>query len=206
MIGRQVSSMLFPEWKRDPGFDVVNNLIDASSEVYLRSSLSPIPDAVKPRLLTTPFSTTAFARSTVWRFEASSCKAASKDLPSSHVQHGASAPSWHNTFVRLSDTHPPGLIRPELRLQRSPPRILDAAAWSGLESAPESRSRGADPHLPRSFTTPLAGRFQPFLSLCSTLSIPIRIICSMDGLLCLRSTTTQSGTIDAVGGRPHQQS
>jgi hypothetical protein len=82
MIGRQVSSMLFPEWKRDPGFDVVNNLIDASSEVYLRSSLSPIPDAVKPRLLTTPFSTTAFARSTVWRFEASSCKAASKDLPS----------------------------------------------------------------------------------------------------------------------------
>jgi hypothetical protein len=88
--------MLFPEWKRDPGFDVVNDLIDASSGVYLRSSLSSTPDAVKPRLLTTPFSTTAFVRSTVWRFEASSCKAASKDLPSSHVQHGASAPSWHN--------------------------------------------------------------------------------------------------------------
>jgi hypothetical protein len=104
MIGRQVSSMLFPEWKRDPGFDVVNNLIDASSEVYLRSSLSPIPDAVKPRLLTTPFSTTAFARSTVWRFEASSCKAASKDLPSSHVQHGASAPSWHNVSLGIGAT------------------------------------------------------------------------------------------------------
>jgi hypothetical protein len=27
----------------------------------------------------------------------------------------------------------------------------------------------------------------------------------MDGLFCLRSTTTYSGTIDAVGGRPHQQ-
>jgi hypothetical protein len=89
--------MLFPEWKRDPGFDVINDLFDASSGVYLRSSLSSIPDAVKPHLLTTLFSTTAFVRSTVWRFEASSCKAASKDLPSSHVQHGASAPSWHNS-------------------------------------------------------------------------------------------------------------
>ena len=28
------------------------------------------------------------------------------------------------------------------------------AAWSGLRPAPESRSRGARPHLPRSFTTP----------------------------------------------------
>ena len=37
-----------------------------------------------------------------------------------------------------------------LFLQRSPPRLFTAAAWSGLGSAPESRSRGAYPHLLRS--------------------------------------------------------
>ena len=41
----------------------------------------------------------------------------------------------------------------ELLLQRSPPRLFTAAAWSGLRPAPESRSRGACPHLSRSFTT-----------------------------------------------------
>ena len=44
---------------------------------------------------------------------------------------------------------------PELLLQRSLPRSFAAAAWSGLGPAPESRSRGASPHLPRSFTTSL---------------------------------------------------
>ena len=44
----------------------------------------------------------------------------------------------------------------ELLLQRSPPRLLTAAAWSGLRPAPESRSRGACPHLSRSFTTPFS--------------------------------------------------
>ena len=32
-------------------------------------------------------------------------------------------------------------------IQRSPPRLLNAAAWIGLGPAPESRSRGARPHL-----------------------------------------------------------
>ena len=40
-------------------------------------------------------------------------------------------------------------------LQRSPPWLFTAAAWSGLRPAPESRSRGARPHLSRSFTTVL---------------------------------------------------
>jgi hypothetical protein len=44
----------------------------------------------------------------------------------------------------------------ELLLQRSPPRLFTAAAWSGLRPAPESRSRGACPHLSRSFTTPFS--------------------------------------------------
>ena len=42
---------------------------------------------------------------------------------------------------------------PELFLQRSPPRLFTAAAWSGLRPAPASRSRGTCPHLSRSFTT-----------------------------------------------------
>jgi hypothetical protein len=45
--------------------------------------------------------------------------------------------------------------RPELLLQRSPPWSFATAAWSGLGPAPESRSRGAYPHLSRSFTTSL---------------------------------------------------
>ena len=38
-----------------------------------------------------------------------------------------------------------------LLLQRSLPRPFTAAAWSGLRSVPENRSRGAFPHLSRSF-------------------------------------------------------
>ena len=54
------------------------------------------------------------------------------------------------TFVRLSDAHLHEFVL-ALLLQRSPPRPFTAAAWSGLRSAPESRSRGAYPHLSRSF-------------------------------------------------------
>ena len=58
----------------------------------------------------------------------------------------------------------------ELLLQRSPPRLFTAAAWSGLRPAPESRSRGACPHLSRSFTTPFLSRVALLsLCLCSTL-------------------------------------
>ena len=42
---------------------------------------------------------------------------------------------------------------PGLFTRRSPPRLFTAAARAGLRPAPESRSRGAYPHLLRSFTT-----------------------------------------------------
>ena len=54
-------------------------------------------------------------------------------------------------FARLSDAYLFKVL-PELCLQRSRPRLLNAAAWSGLRPAPESRSRGAIPHHHRSFS------------------------------------------------------
>src|SRR5262249_36382102 len=51
------------------------------SHPYLTRSL--------PRLLTMTFTTAAFGRSSSWRFEASSYKAAPKGPPSSFVQHDA---------------------------------------------------------------------------------------------------------------------
>src|SRR3954468_8022480 len=53
----------------------------------------------------------------------------------------------------VSPTHTCSRYFLELFLQRSPPRLLTAAAWSGLGPAPESRSRGANPHLPHSLST-----------------------------------------------------
>src|SRR3954447_27030641 len=53
----------------------------------------------------------------------------------------------------VSPTHTCSRYFLELFLQRSPPRLLTAAAWSGLRPAPESRSRGANPHLPHSLST-----------------------------------------------------
>ena len=53
----------------------------------------------------------------------------------------------------VSRTHTCARSCPELLLQRSRPRLLTVAAWSGLRPAPESRSRGAHPHLSRSCTT-----------------------------------------------------
>src|SRR5215213_6368967 len=41
--------------------------------------------------------------------------------------------------------------------------------------------------------------------MCFDVSIPMRLIWSTDGLLCLKSLTTSFWHIDAVGGRPHQQ-
>ena len=56
------------------------------------------------------------------------------------------------TLIRLSDAHLPesyfGLL-----IQRSRQRLLNAAAWTGLGPAPESRSQGAHPHLSRSWST-----------------------------------------------------
>jgi len=51
---------------------------------------------------------------------------------------------------------------PGLCTRRSPPRLFTAAARAGLRSAPESRSRGAYPHLLCSFTTRICFTFYSF--------------------------------------------
>jgi hypothetical protein len=51
---------------------------------------------------------------------------------------------------------------PRLFTRRSPPRLFTAAARAGLRSAPESRSRGAYPHLLCSFTTRIYFTFYSF--------------------------------------------
>ncbi len=56
-------------------------------------------------------------------------------------------------------------------IQRSRPHLLDAAAWTGLRPTPESRSRGAHPHLSRSFTTCLSFISSLSACLCSTRSM-----------------------------------
>ena len=56
---------------------------------------------VKPRLLTTMFTTAAFDRSSLWLFGASPCRATPRGLPSSFVQHEARASSWHKQSRRL---------------------------------------------------------------------------------------------------------
>jgi hypothetical protein len=48
--------------------------------------------------------------------------------------------------------HLPARISSELFIRRSPPRLFTVAARTGLRPAPESRSRGAAPHLLSSFT------------------------------------------------------
>ena len=61
-------------------------------------------------------------------------------------------------------------------LQHSRPRLLTAAAWRGLGPAPESRSRGAYPHLPRSLSTrSISSCRTPFrVRLRHTLDGPVR--------------------------------
>jgi hypothetical protein len=57
---------------------------------------------------------------------------------------------------------------PGLFTRRSPPRLFTAAARAGLRPAPESRSRGACPHLLRSFTTRISFHLRLLPCLCST--------------------------------------
>src|SRR5262252_2558634 len=76
----------------------------------------------------------------------------------------------------VSRTHTCSGSCPELLFQRSRPRLLAAAAWNGLGPAPESRSRGAHPHLSRSCKTRFFFHFMLlssffFVSLCSTLNL-----------------------------------
>src|SRR5262249_59312809 len=83
------------------------------------------------RLLTMTFTTAAFDRSSSWRFEALPYRMAPKGPPSSLVQHGALAPSLHNTTTALD--------RRSLR-------------WFGACSC--SRLRGTYPHLLHSIAPP----------------------------------------------------
>ena len=48
--------------------------------------------------------------------------------------------------LRSSRACSPAQVVLMLFFQRSPPRLLTAADWSGLRSAPENRARGAFPH------------------------------------------------------------
>ena len=63
-------------------------------------------------------------------------------------------------LIRLSDTHLPEFFFFGLFIQRSRPHLLNAAAWTGLGPAPESRSRGARPHLSCSLSTRLSVHFE----------------------------------------------
>ena len=62
---------------------------------------------------------------------------------------------------------------PGLFTRRSPPRLFTAAARAGLRSAPESRSRGAHPHLLRNFTTRVLFHLRLLPCFCSTHHVPL---------------------------------
>jgi hypothetical protein len=96
----------------------------------------------------------------------------------------------------------------ELLIRRSPPQLFTAAARTGLEPAPESRSRWACHHLLRSFTMRLSVHcFEP-------LSVPLQHTLLL-GVAFLRGVDTPS--LQAQGGQrrplyfnklrdfPHQQ-
>src|SRR6516225_1670977 len=88
------------------------------------------------------------------------------------------------TFVRLSDAHLHE-IDLALFLQRSPPRLFTAAAWSGLGPAPETRSRGANPHLSRSLSTRWSVHHE-LLSVCACSTLNPRKSNSPSGTLQMR--------------------
>src|SRR6266852_3347120 len=87
----------------------------------------------------------------------------SHQAPDRLVPEGIHAPGFDDTSfftTRLRRVHfrsslgcSPAQGLPRAFPQRSRPRLFTAAAWGGLRPAPESRSRGAHPHLSRSFTT-----------------------------------------------------
>jgi hypothetical protein len=64
---------------------------------------------------------------------------------------------------------------PGLCTRRSPPRLFTAAARAGLRPAPESRSRGACPHLLCSFTTRISFHLLLLPCFCSTHAVPLSL-------------------------------
>lgn len=72
-------------------------------------------------------------------------------------------------YLRSSLGCPPARILFGLLIQRSPPHLLNAAAWTGLGPSPESRSRWTYHHLSRSLVTRLGlHTVSPSVCLCST--------------------------------------
>ena len=92
LASKQVSARLLPELGGNSGFDVVYGL-SMRPQRFGCPRLSHPHLTCNARLFTRPFTTTAFDRSCVWRFEACSYKPTSKGLPSSRVQHDACASS-----------------------------------------------------------------------------------------------------------------
>jgi hypothetical protein len=71
---------------------------------------------------------------------------------------------------------------PQALPQRSPPCLLNTAAWGGLKPAPESRLRGTYPHLPCSFATACRFMLTP-LAVClrHTVQYPVQLVVSRPG-------------------------
>src|SRR6266581_9458253 len=90
-----------------------------------------------PRLLTETFTTAAFDRSSFRQFEASSHKAAPKDLPSSFAQHRA--------FRRVLDTIPSSNRRRRFPASGPPEnsrlRHAQAPKVDGVPTAPDAPTR-----------------------------------------------------------------
>ena len=72
---------------------------------------------------------------------------------------------------------PTGPGCPRTLPQRSPPCLLNTAAWGGLKPAPESGLRGTYPHLPCSFSTvrPFSSNFHSVL-LRHTIKTPVQTV------------------------------
>jgi len=77
------------------------------------------------------------SHSSLWLFEASPCRAASRDQPSSPVQHEACASSWHKPS-RPGEFHPEPLTEPAVTVSRRPARA--AVRGSHLSSKYEGSS------------------------------------------------------------------
>jgi hypothetical protein len=92
---------------------------------------------------------------------------------------------WFRQLLIINDASSKGLLAlvfpiltcpgscPGLFTRRSPPRLFTAAARAGLRPAPESRSRGARPHLLCSFTTRISFHLPLLSCFYSTHHVPL---------------------------------
>ena len=130
------------------------NISMRQTEVRLHSPLHSLPDVISSRLLTITFTTAAFDRSSLWRFEAFPYRTAPKGPPSSLVQHDAFASSWHNLWLvpplprNCQAFRLPAVPRVSLRFLRFavPPRRLGLR--SRRREAQSPRAGGCLPDFP----------------------------------------------------------